>query len=143
MKTIVLISCVKTKLPTPAMAKDLYISKLFQKTYQYAQLLNPHAIYILSAKYGLLATERIIEPYELTLKKINVAERREWSKRVLDELSKLTDLKKDKFVFLCGESYREFLLPQISNYEIPMKGLKFGPQLRWLNDKLEYQPVRQ
>ena len=33
------------------MAKDRYISDLFRKVYQYAQLLNPNMIFILSAKW--------------------------------------------------------------------------------------------
>jgi cytoplasmic iron level regulating protein YaaA (DUF328/UPF0246 family) len=119
------------------MAKDLYISDLFQKTYQYAQFLNPDAIYILSAKYGLLPPDRIIEPYEQTLKTMKIAERKEWAKGVLDELRQNTDLKNDMFIFLCGEPYRKYLLPEVTNYEIPMQGLKFGPQLSWLKGQLE------
>jgi len=53
MKKIVLISCVKRKLPHRVPAKDLYISQLFKLSFAYAQRLRPDAIYILSAKHGL------------------------------------------------------------------------------------------
>ncbi|NIA06658.1 MAG: hypothetical protein GWP14_03315 [Actinobacteria bacterium] len=138
MKTIILISCVKTKLPQPAMAKDLYVSDFFQKAYQYAQLLNADGIFILSAKYGLLPPERIIEPYEMTLMTMKIAERKEWSSKVLEELRQYTDLKRDKFIFLCGAKYRQYLLPEICNYEVPMEGLGIGRQKHWLKEKLEH-----
>jgi hypothetical protein len=122
-------------------AKDLYVSDFFQKAYQYALLLKPEAIYILSAKYGLLTLERTIEPYEMTLNKMKVAERKEWSKKVLRELGKNADLKKDNFIFLCGKYYREYLLPEIYNYEIPMEGLRNGLQSSWLKEKLKHEHV--
>ena len=47
----------------------------------YAQSLNPQTIFILSAKYGLLSTDTIIDPYEQTLKNMKSAERHQWSAR--------------------------------------------------------------
>ena len=38
----------------------------------------------------------------------------------------------DEFTFLAGEKYRKFLIPELSNVKIPMKGLKIGKQLQWL-----------
>ena len=35
--------------------------------------------YILSAKYGLLEEDEVIEPYNVYLKDMNVAERRQWA----------------------------------------------------------------
>ena len=67
-RTIVLISCVKKKASQPRPARELYISDLFRKSLKYAQSLSPDAIYILSAKYGLLSLDTVIEPYDVTLK---------------------------------------------------------------------------
>ena len=85
--------------------------------------------------------ERIIEPYEMTLRKMKVAERKEWSNKVLEELRKYTDLKRDKFIFLCGTKYRQYLLSEICSYEIPMEGLRNGQQRHWLKEKLEHECV--
>ena len=41
MKKIVLISCVKTKLPHKAKAKDLYISSLFRYNLKFARQIKP------------------------------------------------------------------------------------------------------
>ena len=66
MKKIVLISCVSKKLPHPASAQDLYVSPLFRLNLQYARKLQPDAIYILSAKHGLLDLDTEVEPYDLS-----------------------------------------------------------------------------
>lgn len=53
------------------MAKDMYVSDLFKKSLEYARRLNPAKIYILSAKYGLLELDDMIEPYEITLNEMS------------------------------------------------------------------------
>jgi hypothetical protein len=139
MKTLVLISCVKTKLHRSAKAEELYTSDLFRKSYQYARSLNPDMIFILSAKYGLLPSEKIIEPYEMTLNSMKAADRKIWSATILEDLRKYADPNKDKFIFLCGAKYREYLLHGICHYEIPMVGLRNGQQKKWLKEKLKYE----
>ena len=136
MKKIVLISCVKSKLKYPAKAKDLYTSTLFQSNLQYAYQLKPDTIYILSAKYGLLELDQIITPYELTLNTMTEAEKKGWSRRVLDVLQKKADLKSDLFVILAGMNYRKYLLPEITHFEIPLEGLSFGRQLQELKQRI-------
>lgn len=136
MKKIVLISCVKSKLKYPAKAKDIYTSTLFQSNLQYAYQLKPDAIYILSAKYGLLELDQIITPYELTLNTMTEAEKKGWSRRVLDVLQKKADLKSDLFVILAGMNYRKYLLPELTHYEIPLEGLSFGRQLQELKRRI-------
>jgi cytoplasmic iron level regulating protein YaaA (DUF328/UPF0246 family) len=49
----------------------------------YAERLNPKAIFILSAKYGLLNPNDIIEPYEQTLKMMKAGEGRALAKSVV------------------------------------------------------------
>jgi cytoplasmic iron level regulating protein YaaA (DUF328/UPF0246 family) len=100
MKRIILISCVKDKLKTPARAKDLYTSDLFKKSYRYAQLLNPDNIFIISAKYGLLEPEQIIEPYDETLKNKSLDEIKKWSIDVIARLKEKANLNKDEIIIL-------------------------------------------
>ena len=136
-KRIVLISCVKSKLDHPAKASDLYISTLFKYNLAYAKQLKPDAIYILSAKYGLLHLDDRIAPYELTLNTMSVVDRKSWATQVLSKLDKLTDLAIDEFIFLAGERYREYLIPWIKHYQIPFEGLAFGNQLKALKKELK------
>ncbi|MEN6572364.1 MAG: DUF6884 domain-containing protein [Anaerolineaceae bacterium] len=136
MKKIVLISCVKSKLDHPAKAKDLYISTLFQSFLEYARRLKPDEIYILSAKYGLLELDQKIAPYEMTLNTMSVAEKRDWSHKVLDSLRQKADLQSDLFIFLAGINYRKYLLPELKHYEVPLEGLSFGQQLHELKRRV-------
>jgi hypothetical protein len=136
MKEYVLISCVSQKLDHPALSKDLYTSPLFKLCYRYATSLKPDAIFVLSAKYGLVSCDQEIAPYNMTLNNMKTRGVKKWSERVLAELSKQTDLQKDLFIFLAGDKYRKFLLPHIRHCQIPMEGLRIGEQLSWLKKKL-------
>ena len=113
MKRIILISCVSQKRPYRSKAKDLYISALFKKNLAYARRLKPDAIYILSAKYGLLDLDTEIEPYNLTLNTMSAGEIRNWADRVLQQLSQVANLHDDHFIFLAGMKYRKYLLPNL------------------------------
>ena len=54
--------------------------------------------------------------------------------KVISQLKDIWDLKNDTFVFLAGNNYRKYLLPHIEHYEIPMKNLKIGEQLKCLKE---------
>ena len=136
MKKMVLISCVSKKLPHKAKAKDLYVSPLFKLNLAYAQSLNPDAIYILSAKYGLLDLDTEIEPYDVTLNKMSARQVRAWAQDVLRQLENRVNLKIDHFIFLAGNNYRKYLIPYIKSYEVPLEGLPIGRQLQYLSKRL-------
>lgn len=129
---VVLISCVSKKLSHSAKARELYISPLFKYNLDYAQTLNPDKIFILSAKYGLVDLEQEIEPYNETLNQKSNEEIKLWADKVLKQLKEFVNLKEDNIIFLAGENYRKFLIPEINNYEIPLKGLGIGKQLGYL-----------
>ena len=136
MRTVVLISCVSQKLDKKSKAKDLYVSTLFKKNLAYASTLNPDEIYILSAKYGLLGLDDRIEPYNVTLNTMKVAEKKVWSEKVFSQLLKLESIKDTKFIFLAGNNYRKYLMPHLPHTEVPMEGLPIGKQLQFLTEKL-------
>ena len=137
MKKIILISCVKEKQKHEAKAKALYISDLFKKSYKYAQLLTPDNIFILSAKYGLLDPEQIIEPYNETLNTKSSDEIREWSKKVITALKGKIDLDETVVIILAGKKYYKYLLPYISNYKLPLGTLSLGPRLSFLKKQIQ------
>ena len=137
MAKMVLISCVSKKLNYKSKAQDLYISPLFKKNLKYARSLNPDIIFILSAKYGLLKLNKKIEPYNKTLNNMNSKKRKMWASVVVKQLQKVSNLSKDKFIFLAGSNYRKYLLPNIKHYQVPMMGLTIGKQLKWLTIKIK------
>ncbi len=132
---IILLSCVSKKLSHKARAKDLYISPLFKLSLQYAHSLKPDKIFILSAKYGLINLDEEILPYNETLNSKTKQEKKQWASKVLTKLKQQADLKNDDIIFLAGENYRKHLLPHITNYKIPLKGLGIGKQLQFLKQK--------
>ncbi len=132
MAVIALISCVSKKLPHRAKARDLYISPLFRMSLRYALQYSPAKVFILSAKYGLVGLEEEIEPYDVTLNEMSAWERREWAARVVARLREECDLERDHFVVLAGRKYREYLLPHLRSYEVPLAGMPIGKQLQFL-----------
>ena len=135
-KSIVLVSCVKTKRNHSCKASDMYVSSLFKKMMAYAVSLKPDQIYILSAKYGLLKPDDMIDPYEKTLKNMRSDEKKIWAESVLLRLRSLADLEQDSFVFLAGNEYRKNIVPYIRNVSTPMEKLPFGRQLQWLEENI-------
>jgi len=133
MKTIVLISCVSKKLAYSARARDIYVSPLFRLNLAYAESLTPDAIYVLSAKHGLLALEDKIAPYDLTLNTMSAGQIRAWAAGVVVQLAAVTDLNRDRFVFLAGDKYRKYIAPHLAQFEVPMQGLTIGRQLQFLS----------
>jgi hypothetical protein len=132
---LVLISCSKAKLPYPAPAKYLYCSPAFQMKRALAE--RAHAPWlILSAKYGIVVPNALIEPYDITLTGMGVAARREWAERVLTELAPISR-KAGRVVFFAGQRYSEYLVPPLMSVGVaisePLKGLRQGEQLAWLS----------
>ena len=131
-----LISCVKSKGPKATEAKDLYDSALFAKSRKFVEQ-RCDSWFILSAKYGLVEPVMVIEPYEDTLNKKSRRERDEWADRVWAVLRQRLN-PGDQVTVLAGKRYREKLMPLITAHgcqvDVPMEGLSFGRQLRWLNE---------
>lgn len=134
--SIILISCVKLKSLEACNAEHMYVSPLYKKMMTVAKQTQPKQIFILSAKYGLLNLEDVIEPYELELKRLKASERRIWAAEVIDSLNSQTNLKEDFFVFLAGKTYRQYITPSLANYSVPMRGVALGNQLKWLGDRI-------
>ncbi|MFZ6774553.1 DUF6884 domain-containing protein [Undibacterium sp. SXout7W] len=134
MAPIYLVSCVSKKREHKSAAKDLYISDWFIKARKVVEATGCKW-FILSAAHGLLKPEQIIEPYNHTLSRMVISERREWGERTsLQLLNTVSQM--EQVIFFAGQRYREFLLPQLAQHNIktvvPMAGLSIGRQLRWL-----------
>jgi len=130
--TVILVACSSRKLDRPATARNLYRGTLFRASLDWAASQNPDDIGILSARYGLVGLDQLIEPYDLTLNTLPVDEVRAWSARVFGQLESEFDLKADRFIFLAGEKYRRFLVPKLAHVEMPLAGMRIGEQVSWL-----------
>ena len=130
---VALIPCTSRKKAYKCPARDLYSeSPRFQLAYALAKLVADK-IFILSAKYGLVLEDTIIEPYNETLKGKSVLERRAWGEKVLNELRKVSDLESDEFIVLAGKVYHENLVPNMTHFWLPLKGKRQG---EWIHKQM-------
>lgn len=135
--TVVLVSCVKSKRKSSTAACDLYTSPLFKGMRRYAEGTGG-TWYILSAEHGVLRPEEVVAPYERTLNKMRKRDRESWAASVQRQLLELLPPGAE-VIILAGKRYREGIVPFLEqlgfNIRVPMAGLKFGPQLRWLKER--------
>jgi hypothetical protein len=134
---VTLVSCVKTKRELAAAAKDLYISALFKGMRRYAEQ-NADAWFILSAEHGVLRPDQVIAPYQRTLQTMPKPDRVAWAERVQRQLLELLPAGA-VVVVLAGDRYRG-VVPFLESHgfpvEVPVVGLQFGLQLRWLKEQM-------
>jgi hypothetical protein len=129
------VSCVGAKRADASKAKDLYVSDWFKKVRSYVER-SGYPWSILSAQYGLIDPESVIAPYEKTLNRMRVGERRAWGARVIVQME--TSLPQvDQIIVFAGAKYREFLMDYLRSrgHEVlvPLEGLRIGEQLHWLS----------
>ncbi|MFZ5815228.1 MAG: DUF6884 domain-containing protein, partial [Bacillota bacterium] len=143
-KRIALLSCTKSKTPHPAPARVLYsASPLFRKALAYVEP-TADAVYILSARYGLVELDQPLEPYELTLKHLSRRERQEWAERVMRQIADLhgQDLRGFSFAFHTGVEYRAELATLLkragATCTCPVEGLPIGERLQFYGN----QPIK-
>jgi hypothetical protein len=132
---VVLISCVKSKLSHSAPARALYTSAWFRKVRDIVEASGARW-FVLSSRYGLVAPDAEIAPYDYTLNTVGVDERKGWATNVLDKL--LPELASEmRVVMFAGRRYREFLVEPLRQrgieVEVPMAKLTRGEQLAWLS----------
>ena len=133
----VFIGCVKSKKTRPCKASELYTSSLFRYSFRYAlSLTTRDKIFILSAKYGLVKPDDIIQPYELTLNNMNKRQRQQWAYKVYKQLVQEGIDFDEEAIFLCGKKYREFLMTKFTNAKAPLKNLGLGEQLKFYKESL-------
>lgn len=135
---IYLVSCVSSKLATPAPAKDLYVSDWFRKARAYVES-SGMPWFILSAQHGLLDPNARTAPYEKTLNAMSAHERKAWAQNVIKQMESRLP-RGERAIVLAGERYRQHLLDYLHGrfpvVEVPLRGLRIGEQLQWFSERL-------
>ena len=143
-KRCYLVSCVGAKLTILSKAKDLYVSDWFRKVRLYVEA-SGDPWFILSAEYGLVDPEAIVAPYEKTMKRMGVTERRKWASKVIEQIESLLP-NSEAIVVFASASYREFLMDHLrfraKEVLVPMQGLRIGEQLGWLESHMPRKAER-
>jgi len=142
--TFILVACAKQKLSQPDVAARLYVSPWFRRASAFAATMGEDW-YVLSAKYGLVGKQEIIEPYEQTLHNESRDWQRAWAQKVMFQV-KQSILPEAHIVMLAGQVYRRDLTPllEADGYAVtvPMKGLGIGQQLQWLIERTQQESVQ-
>jgi hypothetical protein len=126
---IVLVACCGQKLPHAAAAGELYRSDLFLKSKAWAEKFGAYWL-ILSARYGLVSPECVIEPYDEALAGKSRAELEAWGVRVRAQLFGGAPRLSRPLVVLAGARYRSCL--EGVEHSAPMAGMGIGQQKAWL-----------
>ncbi|MBD2077274.1 hypothetical protein H6F86_26025 [Phormidium sp. FACHB-592] len=139
MQTIALVACVAQKHQQPRAAQALYLSPWFRKARAYLEQ-EDIQWYILSAQYGLVSREQVIEPYERTLNTMPAKERQVWSEQVLQQMHAVVPAPMQIRCF-AGQCYRQYLRPLLEQagyqIEVPLEHLGIGQQLAWFGSQME------
>jgi hypothetical protein len=139
---ICLISCVSQKTNYPTKCKDLYISPLFKKTWNYVtDIEKPQGVYILSALHGLIRYDVMVEPYDKTLLDMSKDESLEWAEKVKKQITETfvkdgRTLEDYQFQIFAGSKYYENLLDFFPNKELVFGSLPIGKRLGALTSSL-------
>jgi hypothetical protein len=137
-----LISCSKSKSGHRDTARNMYVSPLYRKSALLAEKWGLK-FSILSAKYGLLHPDQVIEPYDLTLKGASKQAKREWAERVDAQIRSTIN---QKLVILAGDDYfaplTEAGKEHPLEYLAPMRGLSLGNRLAFLNEAIRIENRR-
>jgi hypothetical protein len=142
-KQVFLVSCVSKKSLIAAPAREFYVSPWFMAVRRYVEA-SGDPWYVLSAKHGLVTPLQVLAPYDETLNKMKIVERRAWASRVTAQMDQLMPSVRS-VVVLAWPRYREFLMDYLKRrwkIEVPLKGLGIGKQLQWLKNHSGHESTR-
>lgn len=140
MERLILVGCGKTKLAHRARAKTLYTGNLFQAARAYAEQ-SGAPWRVLSARYGAVSPNEMIEPYDHRLKAHGI-EPRQWANSVAHTIMLHHGL--DLVVeILAGVDYAAPLVSVLADRfpsivcSTPLAGLQVGQRLAWFKRERE------
>jgi uncharacterized HhH-GPD family protein len=141
---LILVGCVKTKADHPLPARELYRSALFERRRDYAER-HSDRWYILSAEYGLVSPDALLEPYDTALGDQPADYRRAWATWIVAKLHQREgDLTGRTIEIHAGEDYvaplRQPLADAGALINHPVAGLRQGQHLAWYDSRDSADP---
>src|SRR5271157_2546230 len=133
---LVIIACSQRKNDEPAPAKDLYRGTLFRFAREYAETCG-YDYRILSAKYGLLCPDDLIEPYNQRIS--TSADVARLQQLVIPAASALLP-QYDKIILIGGAMYRKVMAPLMEDpekFEVITDSRGIGGILQTLRRRIE------
>ena len=136
MRSLIVISCGKAKIwdrhtnRKSVPARDAYTGSLFRLCRRYAESQAPEAWVILSAKYGLLRPDELIDDYDVTITDLDAISvdtlSNQWRKRFR---------KFDRIISLCSRAYDRRLRAAVGSdlpFDNPLAGQDLFKRMAWL-----------
>lgn len=134
---LAVIGCSKKKDDTPGTipAHRRYTGSLFQAQLAYAQTglgLDNGAIYVASARLGLIGIETPAPDYDLSLADLPAAQRRQWGRAVA---LAVLERNPQRLYLLAGQRYRRAIVEFLPELEVVTPtaelGLGYAQQTQW------------
>jgi uncharacterized protein DUF6884/GIY-YIG catalytic domain-containing protein len=131
----VLVGCVSGKEPTARPARELYRTPLFRARRRYAEASGLPWL-IVSALYGIVDPDEVIEPYNVQITDLDASARRDLAEGVVATLEdRFGELAGLAFEVHAGDAYVQMLelalRPRNATLLRPLRGLGIGKQLGW------------
>ena len=133
---VALAACSSRKLPHVAPARDLYQGQLFKAVRAYVEA-KGWPWHILSARYGLVDPDEVLEPYDHVL-----GDAAAWTAGVWQALlRRYSPDRATRFCFFAGKRYRLRLMTLIHASPpwqacAPLAGYGYAQQVAWLRNGL-------
>lgn len=132
---IVVIPCGGKKADKACKARDLYIGSYHKACQQYALALvggDAARVFILSAKYGLLTLDRVVEPYDLRMGGEGCVDWKEVYSQAI-----VLNIVDEEVIALGGRDYTDICRKVWDKCQTPLDGVGgIGKQLAWLKEHL-------
>lgn len=139
LSSVVLIGCVKSKLPHAAPAQDLYTGALFTRRRRHAENTGK-PWFILSSRWGLVAPDEVIAPYNVYLGDMPSTYRRPWAEFVVAQLATRLALSGAEIELHAGDHYVNALRPAMERSGAvvtdPVNARSLGQTLTWYDAHL-------
>lgn len=123
-------------------AKDLFKGSFFKKTYEYASLLNPDYIFIMTSKYGIVLYDEIIWSYNIDILNIDEVCLTDNFLNTIRSLINNTNLVEDEFLLLCKDRHTKFITPWLNNYRCPFERLDKKEKVTMLNKLIIEEKIK-
>lgn len=133
--TVTLVGFNSPQLKRAAPASDLYTEPRFKLAAQVAARTGPW--FVLSAKFGLLRPDAVIEPYRERLGdgRRGSPNVHTWADKILDSLQSLYPYDRPTLRFLTGDQQSLPAFKTVWPTQRPLRGMAAAEQLQWLREE--------
>jgi len=136
---IYVVACGKEKINHSTRARQMYTGGYFKACLNYALSQNDDSVdsvYILSAKYGLVELDDVIQPYNLIMGESGCVDKEFVRRQVIEK-----GLEDERVIVLGGKKYVNFCKKVWNNVSCPLNGGMLK-QIGWLNNQVELVKIK-